>query len=79
MKKNSALEDLAFDVEWQEGVTLARMRSKVRHAEVVAARRTFSKRAVDMGFSYPQIGRFLGKHHTTILHLARTENSWNPR
>lgn len=33
------------------------------------ARRQVARRLRDEGYSYPVIGRYLNRHHTTIMHL----------
>jgi hypothetical protein len=38
---------------------------------VVELRRYFTVKLVDQGFSISEIGRVLGKHHSTIIHLLK--------
>ena len=38
----------------------------------VNLRRSFARLAREQGYTYPQIGRVLNRHHPTILHLVRT-------
>lgn len=38
----------------------------------VDMRRQFCRRAREKGYSLPQIGRALNRHHTSVLHLLRS-------
>jgi chromosomal replication initiation ATPase DnaA len=42
-----------------------------RSPNVVHVRRLLARKAKELGFSYPQIGMFLGVHHTTVLNLVK--------
>lgn len=53
-------------------VTVDEMLSKSHSATLVHARRIFVQFARDHGYSYPQIGRALHRHHTTVISLAKT-------
>jgi len=57
----------------REGVSTTAIRTPNNSARLVHIRRMFSKRARELGYSYPQIGRFLERHHTTILHLVKSK------
>ncbi len=46
--------------------------SKSNTKSLVAARREIAVLARAQGYSLPQIGAALGKHHTTVLHLLKT-------
>jgi len=41
--------------------------------EVMKVRRRFARRAVEIGYSFSQLGRFLGKHHTTIRSMVMND------
>jgi chromosomal replication initiation ATPase DnaA len=43
-----------------------------RKAEHVAARRRLVQYLRDIRLSYPEIGALLGRHHTSIMYLAKT-------
>lgn len=45
--------------------------SDARETAEVAARREVMQRLHDDGFSMMRIGRWLGRHHTTVLHHLR--------
>jgi len=45
--------------------------AKSNRRSVVGVRREIAKLARARGFSFPQIGGALGKHHTTIINLLR--------
>lgn len=45
---------------------------------IVSARRESARYLRSLGYSYPQIGRWLGgRHHTTIMNLCRREGWWD--
>jgi chromosomal replication initiation ATPase DnaA len=39
--------------------------------ETVSIRREFARKLRGTGLSYPQIGRYLDRHHTAVMHLCR--------
>lgn len=43
--------------------------SKRRNALLVEKRKLIAKELREKGLSYPQIGKLLNRHHTTIMHL----------
>lgn len=43
--------------------------SKRRDASLVKKRKLIAKDLREQGLSYPQIGKLLNRHHTTIMHL----------
>ena len=43
---------------------------QVKEADAVAARREAALALRSMGYSYPQIGRWMNRHHTSILNLV---------
>ena len=49
------------------GMTLDEVRSRSRKTGRVAARKAIAAAMRGIGLSYPQIGRMLCRHHTTIL------------
>ena len=49
------------------GVTVAELLSTTRRTPVVLARGRAVRRLRNMGFSLGQIGRYMNRHHTTIL------------
>ena len=67
---------IADSIELERGVSLEQLRSSKQDAYLVSARRIFAKRGRRAGFSFPSLGRFLGKHHTTIHHLAHSRDKW---
>jgi hypothetical protein len=67
-----ALEDELDAVCAAEGVS-REVVDQGNQEKAVHVRRLFSRRARELGYSYPQIGRFLGRHHTTIMHLVLTD------
>lgn len=57
------------------GVTMADVLSRNQTKIVVRARREVAKILKGKEWSYTEIGRFLGRDHTTIIYLVRTENA----
>lgn len=66
------LATLLLEAAGVGGVSVDEMLSKSHSATLVHARRVFVQFARDQGFSYPQIGYALHRHHTTVIHLAKT-------
>jgi len=52
------------------GLSLAELMGRCRKAHLVSARRIFAKKAQQMGFSYPQIGKAICRHHSSVIHLV---------
>lgn len=53
------------------GYTYQELTGPVRSKMIVSARREFARVARERGYSLPEIGRALRRHHTTILSLLR--------
>lgn len=66
------LDDLLNEIAKSHNLKLEELLAKSRDAKRVQARREFSVLAHESGFSFPQIGRRLGMHHTSIVHLVQT-------
>lgn len=58
------------EVAREGGVPLGLLRAKNNTAKCVELRRRVALRARQKGFSFPAIGKALGKHHSTIVHLV---------
>ena len=54
------------------GFSLSQLIGPCRTARLVSARRTFAKRARVMAFSYPEIGKALCRHHSSVIHLVKS-------
>lgn len=61
-------------IEKERGISLTELRSAKRDAFLVSARREFALRGRRAGFSFPSLGKFLGKHHTTIFYLTLSKD-----
>ena len=61
------------------GITPAEMRSPIRSQHVVRARAIYTYLMRLHGFSYPQIGRYLSRDHTTIIRLLRRARDDGPK
>ena len=48
-------------------------RNPICGAAALAARVEIARRLRDAGMSLPQIGRAMGRHHTTVLYYLRKE------
>jgi chromosomal replication initiation ATPase DnaA len=62
---------LAARIAAHYGLTVDDFRSPIRRRPIAWPRQEFMLAAHEAGFSMPQIGRFLGRDHTTILHGIR--------
>lgn len=60
---------IAIEVCEKHGVTLAELQSPLRFKPIVRARWELMARAYsETGASFPVIGRFLNRDHTTVMH-----------
>jgi chromosomal replication initiation ATPase DnaA len=66
------LESLLRLASEATGCTVEELVSPDQHSTLVHARRLFVAAARRKGFSYPEIGRALHRHHSTIIRLTRT-------
>jgi len=53
------------------GLTAEQVLGRSRDQVASAARQTVMRRLRADGFSLAQIGRMVGRHHTTVLHATR--------
>lgn len=67
----STMRGIAAYICQQYGVTMEHLRGECRDSEFVKARAEFSIRAVAIGKSYSEIGRFLNRDHATIMHHVK--------
>jgi chromosomal replication initiator protein len=64
-------------VAWDHGVSVAEILGNGRRARICAARRDAMRAVRWMDFgdgrqpSYPQIGRWFGRDHTTVIHACQ--------
>jgi chromosomal replication initiation ATPase DnaA len=66
------LRRIAEEVCAEHGFPISRLLSDYRRQPEVRWRQEFMWRAYQTGlFSYPTIGRFLGKDHTSVVHGVR--------
>ena len=65
------LEILLAAIAYKEGMSLRNVLTG-QHQPVVRVRRKFCKEARKLGYSFPQIGRAIGRHHSTVIHLVQT-------
>jgi chromosomal replication initiation ATPase DnaA len=74
-ERNALLDAVAFS--W--GVTTGDILGRSRLRKHVEARRAVAAAMVARGLEYAFVGRLLGRHHTTILHLLGRRPSRLPR
>lgn len=66
------LLDVALFVKKRLDVTLAEMRSRDRTRRVVRARELFAATARENGVgSYPAIGKYIGKAHSSVIGMEQ--------
>lgn len=64
---------LTREIGARYGVTIGQVKSPSRVKTIVAARREVAIRLRERGWSYPEIGHYLGgRDHTTIMGLVKT-------
>lgn len=66
------VEGLARMVATESAVPIEIILGRRRTRTVVAARRKLCIALRDAGLSYPEIGRCIGRDHTSVIHLVRT-------
>lgn len=64
------LMGLALLIETTTGISVMRMKGKQRTKKVVEARRIFACMAHSLDYSYSEIGRFLNKHHSSVMDMV---------
>ena len=69
--KIARLENTLMNICNREGILPKEVLSKMQSRNLVHVRRLFSLAARNDGFSFPEIGRFLGRHHSSIIHLVK--------
>lgn len=68
----SDLNLIVYSVCVEENTDLPTLLHGGNHSALVDVRRRIVKQAREAGFSLPQIGRAINRHHTSVLHLSRT-------
>ena len=80
LKDRINMQDVAEAVAKAHDVSVALLKGKSRNKNVCRARHeAFSICHHSLGHSYPTIGRFFNKDHTTVLHGIRRHNGWPPK
>ncbi len=75
----SMMERITSRVAMEYKVRPAEMRGPDRHKQFVEARWVAWAEMVDRGYSYPQIGRFFGRDHSTVMHGVRRAREMKER
>jgi chromosomal replication initiation ATPase DnaA len=73
-EEDARLNELLKNVSEVTLVPIKDLVGKSRRPHVINARRIFIERARAFEYSFPVIGRRLGKHHTTIMHTLKGKN-----
>lgn len=63
------LRQLALETAQIHSVGLDAILGRGRTAAISEARQSFVVDARDEGYSFKEIGAYLGRHHTTVMHL----------
>ena len=61
------------DILDKHGFTFAEVQSRQRDARLIACKKEIAQYLRDKGYSYPRIGNFMNKHHTTIINLLKNK------
>lgn len=64
---------LADTIATSNGSSLSQIREQCRLKSIVQVRRRIVRAMRKQGYSLPQIGRVIDRHHTTVLHLLTQE------
>ena len=72
--KHLKMKEILDEVARETGVSAAAIKGRRQFTVIVRARHIFMHRAYATGcYSLPRIGRFLGRHHTTVLNGVRRQ------
>jgi chromosomal replication initiator protein len=66
-----AMVKIASEVAADNGLTLAELQSRSKAIGICYPRQYAMMLMMDAGYSSPEIGRFFGRDHATVLHGAR--------
>ena len=61
------------DILDKHGFTFAEVQSRQRDARLIACKKEIAQYLRDKGYSYPRIGNFMNKHHTTKIKLLKNK------
>ena len=76
-KRQEPLDEIAKIVANSFRLTISAIKEKNRKAKVVAARRTFIELAIQYGdYSISELGRYINRHHTSVIHLRDTNSAY---
>ncbi|HEY6021794.1 MAG TPA: helix-turn-helix domain-containing protein [Candidatus Paceibacterota bacterium] len=74
-----SMREKAEDICLEYGITMASFRGRARDAITVAARTEFIAWVrKELGKTYGEIGAFLNRDHTTIVHMMRKHEDYRP-
>lgn len=68
---NRFAKQVLAHVSLRTGISVETIRDKSRRAEAVRARRRAARLLRRLGYSLPDIGYAIDRHHTTVLHHVR--------
>ena len=72
------MSDLSKSIINLHGITLNEAKSKSRRPDILLARIEIVKKLRSEGYSLPMIGRFLNKHHTSIIYYTKQKSIDRP-
>jgi chromosomal replication initiation ATPase DnaA len=70
-KPTIPLSDFAYKFGKKNAIDIDSIKKKVRTTEIVRKRNKFIRDAFENGYSLSEIGRFLNRDHSTILHAIK--------
>lgn len=72
-KPKITIETFADHVQKEHGIDIQQIKRKCRKSEILRQRNKFILFAVQHGFTFSEIGRFLKKDHSTIIHSFKNQ------
>lgn len=72
-KPKITIEAFADYISKEHGIDIQQIKMKCRKAEILRQRNKFILFAVQHGFNFCEIGRFLNKDHSTIIHSFKNQ------
>lgn len=74
-RPNSFIREIASEVSEVTRIRVSEIYGPSRMPRICRARELVCYIAHTHGYSYPEIGHALGRHHTTIMHAVRNEKA----
>lgn len=74
-RPNTCIREIAAEVSEVTRIRVSEIYGPSRMPRICRARELVCFIAHTQGYSYPEIGHALGRHHTTIMHAVRNEQA----